>query len=359
MNKKNSKKFKADNFWARAHDIIDSTQPDSDIRKENVTDLWYHELDKRIQNGELINININGNVRLGKSTAAIAEMVRIKQRIEHYRNIKRPLSVKHNIHRDQNEYARAVKLRKETFKHECDVIDEWSELEYTGYNASIEQKNYTDFSDRQASRYYHRIACSPKKITDDNCDLILHIVPGSREKGRTLCLLYYRMLRGNYTDDILMGHVIIDVTNVLNKPWYQEYLQRKEEKYELINKHNIKSARTLEYARIILDTFKHNRKRCELGAYQKSDFKNTFERIANKYGIFFSILGDDDILKTLESMGKLAYKIKDVERKMHKAKTSTEKKTWKEYYDELTNDLKQDIAHQNHYINLWERYQKI
>lgn len=355
----NTKKFTADNFWKRALEIIDSTTPDNELRNENITDMYYHELEQRIINGELINININANVRLGKSTVAISDCIRIKKLIEKYWKIKRPFDVKKNVHRDQNEYARAMKKRPNTYKHECDVIDEWSELEYTGFNASIEQKSYQDFSDRQASRYPHRIACSPKKITDDNCDIILHVVPGSRSQGYTLCLLYYRLLRGNYTDDVLLGHVIIDVRNVLNKQWYATYLKRKEQKYELINKHNIKTARTLEYARIILETFAHNRKRCELGAYQKDDFKNTLERVADKHGIFFSILGDDDVLKRLSSMGKLAYKIKDIQHKMHKARTAQEKKTWQDYYTELTTDLKSDISHLNHYVELWEKYQKI
>ena len=231
--------FPADTFWVLAMEAIDSMEPPGTLRNRNLTEEFHYELEQKVKKGELINININGPVRTGKSTTASAIVVEIKKLIEKHHKVKRPMGNK-NILRDQNEYSRTVKRRPEEFKHEADQIDEWAEMEQSGYNSTIEDKFLKQFSDVQAGRYYHRVACSPGDTTDKNSDILLQTVPGSRQNGKTLLILSYRATHGEITQAITLGHIIIDVKEVLEADWYKEYLRKKEEKWELMNKHNVK-----------------------------------------------------------------------------------------------------------------------
>lgn len=349
---KRTKEFKADNLWYIAVESMDSTLNPMEARRTDLTNLFYYELEQRIKNGEIININMNGKVRSGKSTAAMAIVCEIKKLITKYHKIKRPMSNK-NILRDQNEYARTVKRRPNDFKHEADVIDEWSEMELTGYNATIEQKYLKQFSDVQAGRYFHRVSCSPGDVTDPNSDIFLSVVPGSRCEGKTLFLLYYRLSTGEITNTVPLGHVKIDVTKVLSAKWYKTYLQKKEEKWELMNQHNVKSPRELEYAEITLNTYTRIKDLAKAGLVKKKFFKPILKEEADKKGIWFSILGDKDVLEDLEGMAELTSTIHEIEKK-EKSKGSL-----KEELEQLKKSLAKSLSWLTTKIELWEQYQRI
>ena len=114
-------KFDADNFWILATETLDSMEPPGTLRNKDRTQLFWYEIEQRVKKGELININFNGRVRSGKSTAAQYICNEIKKMIKKHHKLDRPMSNK-NITRDQNEYSRLVKKRPEEYKHECDVF---------------------------------------------------------------------------------------------------------------------------------------------------------------------------------------------------------------------------------------------
>lgn len=366
--------FNADNLWVLAMDAIDSVETQSEQRKKDITNLFWYEIEMRIKNGELINLNFNGIVRSGKSTAAQAVCWKIKMLIEKYHGVKRPMS-NANITRDQNEYSRLVKRRPEAYKHECDVIDEWSEMELAGYNSTIEEKFLKQFSDVQAGRYYHRIACSPHDTTDKNSDILLQTVPGSRRDGRVLCLLSYRLSNGDVSQPVLLGHVIIDVNEVMKAKWYKEYLRKKEEKWVLMNKHNVKSPRELEYAQIILATYAKMSTIAKYGLNKKKHFKIALQEEADKHGVWFSILGDRDVLETLEGLGELTELVHTTEQQVlamntkerkELTKTKQKSKPTEEYSDvlraylkELKASLGSMLLRQSTLSDLWHQYQLI
>ena len=359
-------KFKADNFWVLAMEAMDNMVTPGEQRKKDLTEIFWYEIEQRIKKGELININLTGTVRTGKSTTAMAICWEIKRIIERYWKVQRPMGNK-NIVRDQNEYSRLVKNRKEEYKHECDVIDEWAEMELAGYNATIEEKYLKDFSDRQAGRYYHRIACSPGNQTDSNADILLQTVPGSRSNGKTLLLLGYRTTSGISSQAVPIGHIVVDVKEVLAAPWYQEYLRKKEEKWELMNKHNVKSPRELEYADIILRTFERMKGVAAYGLNKRKHFKIPLFQEADKKGVWFSILGDKDVLETLEGMGETYQLIKEGEIKLEKMKhkyeegaiTEKQYNDFKEYQETITKNLESVIERETKLTMLWDEYQKI
>lgn len=359
-------KFPADNLWRLAVEAADDLTDERTMRNIDRTELFLYELEQHVKKGELLNINVNGVVRTGKSTGAMALVIEIKQLIEKHHHVKRPMSVR-NILRDQNEYSRVVKQRPESYLHECDQIDEWAEMETTGYNATIEEKYLKDFSDRQAARYYHRVACSPGEQIDANSDIILSTIPGSRENGRTMFLLHYRLNRRGVVEPVLIGHIIIDVRHVLSAAWYKEYLRRKAEKWELMNKDNVKSPRELEYANIILATYNRIKEMAKYGLTRKEHFKAILLEEADTRGVWFSILGDKDIMETIKGLADLTQAVNDVTEKRYRTeRLVTENKLPQEALEatkrmekELKQSLAESLHRQERLADLWTKYQRI
>lgn len=355
----NRQKFKADNFWQLAQERIgDPNLTDDEVKKRDLTTLYYYELDYKVKNKELINHGISGPVRTGKSTIAAQIAWDVKKLIKKYHGVERPMG-NSNILRDQNEYSRVVKRREITFLHEADVIDEWNEMETSGYNSSVESKFLKTFSDVQAGRYYHRFACSPTNITDDNADIILQVIPGSRNKSKTACLLYYRMNTAFFSQPILLGHVVIDVKKTLEADWYQEYLRKKSEKWELMNKHNVKSPRELEYAEIMLQTFNDVTPMAKLGLVSRKHIKPYLQNNADDKGIWFSILGDKDILETIEGMADMIFFTEKQKKKLGRATIEEERSIIQESIVTLQDRLKKSIARLTLLQRLWQEYQLI
>lgn len=354
----NNEQLPADKFWVLAMEAIDSMEPPGNLRNRDLSEEFYKELEHKVQKGELINININGPVRTGKSTTASKIVWDIKKLIKKYHGLDRPMGNK-NILRDQNEYSRTVKRRKESFKHEADQIDEWAEMEQSGYNSTIEDKFLKQFSDVQAGRYYHRVACSPGDQTDKNSDILLQTVPGSRKNGKTLLILSYRAAHGEITQAITLGHIIIDVKEVLEAEWYKEYLKKKEEKWELMNKHNVKSPRELEYAQIMLKTYERTKDVMRLGLNKKKHFKIILQEEADKKGVWFSILGDKDVLETLEGMGELTQLVYETENKLTKQQEGPQKEMLTKYKDSIKGQLVKSLERLHRLEELWEQYNHI
>lgn len=355
-----SEAFPTDNLFKEAVDILDRQIPEQELRGENLTKLFMHELHQRVKNGELINININGQVRKGKSTLAISLCHTIKRMIESVHGVKRPLT-QQNICRDQGEYSRVVKRRPVSLKDECDVIDEWAELETTGYNSTIEEAFLKQFSDVQAGRYYHRIACSPTDITDPNTDILLQVVSTNVKRKETLCLLRFRLNQGSTTYPVLLGHVIINVSNILNTPLYKEYLRKKEEKWELMVKHNVRTARELEYAQVLLAAFTRLSPAAEHGFANRSYIKYVLKEEADKRGLWFSIIGSNDMRENLEGMCDLKKTIVDLEQKRNKAASKAPGSPLVKHLNtsitEARKSLGETVKRQEELSKLWDRYQ--
>lgn len=359
-------KFDADNFWILATETLDSMEPPGTLRNKDRTQLFWYEIEQRVKKGELININFNGRVRSGKSTAAQYICNEIKKMIKKHHKLDRPMSNK-NITRDQNEYSRLVKRRPEEYKHECDVIDEWQEMEQAGYNSTVEEKYLKSFSDVQAGRYYHRIACSPENVTDKNSDILLETVPGSKKNGELLCIISYRLTRGDIAQPIIIGHIRLSYKEIMTAHWYKEYLKKKEEKWELMNKHNVKSPRELEYAQIILNTYEKMKSVAKYGLNKRKHFKITLTEEADKVGVWFSILGDRDVLETLEGLGELTEVVYVTEAKLKKLflkkeageNVETTLKEVAQYLKELKLTLARQLERKHQLAELWKQYQLI
>jgi hypothetical protein len=235
-----------------------------------------------IKDGEIIIININAKMRLGKSTLAMGIGEYIFGLLQKYK--KQPKSAKftlQNIARDDQEFSK--RMRDVTLQNTVMVTDESNELEQTGENVTVEQALKKVFSDVQAGRYVHRVCCSPKEMVDENADILLSVIAIDRKACITRSKLYYRFYEGGQQHTQLLGYVDIPVGHIIKewlpikdiflKPhkteeekqrikdaqkhnYYVEYMIKKYEKMELITKEGIFKPRILDYAHIILAVVK-------------------------------------------------------------------------------------------------------
>lgn len=343
-------KFKVNTLAYIANEHIKKLTDESEIETQDLTDVFYAELDMMVKEGELIIINITGKVRLGKSTEAIALGWDIYELLKkHGQRKKHERFTIENIARDQLEYSQL--MRNPEVHNTAMVIDESNELEKGGENSSAEASLLKVLSDVQAARYVHTVWCSPAEINNPNADILLEVQGIDKEKRVTHNKLYYRMYRGGQEVIQFIGYVNIPVGHVI-KNWedkaknifrktertpqdemrlqklresdfFVEYNCLKHEKMELITKEGIMRPRMLQYAGVTLKVIERLKPITRSGfRVSKNVVRNYVKIETEKAKIPTSIIGIE--LGTGEVMGIIElyhsyYKIqKDVE-KLQKA----------------------------------------
>lgn len=278
------------------------------VRAQDLTKEFYEELvAMALVDGETLNINVNGQTARGKTTVGMAITDYILWRL-----YKKEMTII-NVYRDQHEFIKAANDGK--LHDTVALIDEFSSLDSTGVNSTIEQKNLEHFSDVHAQRKIHRVACSPTEQLDKNADIFLEVYKKEASAKATRCMLYYRIFKQGIIDRQIIGHVNISVAKILERKWYKDYRERKFAKMELITQHGIFHQRELDYAELMQSVVQ------ELRPLTKHT------RIANNKGIILTymkkhlarlklpstILAEDMLMREIE--GRL--------------------NVWKSYYEEV------------------------
>lgn len=324
------RKFKVNSFWHLANEFNRNLTEEEEISKIDQTGLFWDEINTMIETGELVIININGKVRLGKSTAGIyigQQIFKILQKNGH--RIGETFSM-NNIARDQQEKSKL--MRDPTTQFTVLVTDESNELEKGGENASAESALNKVFSDVQAGRYVHQVACSPKELVDPNADILLEVVGCDKTSRTTHMNLYYRLFKGGQEYIQLLGYVNVCVHDLISiwedklkkvflqtsktrkeqtfvdywikKDFFCYYMIKKYEKMELITKHGINRPRMLDYAEVIIETVQRLQKLCKLNSVINHDIVRNYIKMGfRKAKIPTSIVGEE--LATREAMGIL------------------------------------------------------
>jgi len=247
-----------------------------EVLKNDLTVKLLKELEREVRNGEIISGQINAKPRMAKSTIAILLGKFIFELLKKYgyKETDSEFSMD-NMARDQGE--RAKKMREPERMHDIIVTDESNALEDTGENATVEKAQREVFSDVQAGRYIHGIFVCPEGTMDKNTDWKLEV--RNRSEGIVHCRVYYYMRSSMYYGWILIGVANFDVSALI-KNWlkvepkffeylkhgkekdkkyidywckqdfYVEYMVKKYEKMELMNREGIMHARDLDYAQI-------------------------------------------------------------------------------------------------------------
>lgn len=310
--------YKTNKFYWFAQQYADNLTKDSEIRNINVTNDFWEEIEQEIINDELVSININAKIRLGKSTTGISIGQKVFELLLKYKKRKDGEFGLKNIARDDQEFSKIMRDPKVCFT--VIVTDEINDLENTGENVTVERALLNDFSNLQAGRYVHRISCSPYDTTDPNSDVFLEIISVDKKKKITHTHLYYRMLVGGNKYTQLLGYVDFYVGDLIEiwdskvrkhflKPektkydekvitywrkrdFYTEYMCRKYEKMELITKEGIMRPRMLDYAKIILSVEKELRPLARLNILNRTTIRNFVKKHCRQNKIPTSIVGE-------------------------------------------------------------------
>lgn len=328
------KVFKENTLYFYANQYRKNMTKEDELETFDMTAVFLAELDYMIKNGEIIIININAKMRLGKSTLGMAIGKHIFQLLKIYKYQKRNAKFgMKNVARDHQEHSKIMRDPKTQFT--VIVTDESNALENTGENVTAEKALDQVFSDVQAGRYVHRVCCSPKETVDPNADILLSVTSIDKRTKTTHAKLYYRFYEGGDEFIQLLGYIRFSVADIL-KTWDEEakdlfykskrqkftnkdkkrlielaqkdmytfYYIKKYEKMDLITKEGIFKPRTLDYADTILAVVNHLRKMTKLGnVVNKNVVKNYCKTELTKAKIPFSIVGLQ--LSTEEAMGIL------------------------------------------------------
>lgn len=332
----------------------------------DITEIFLQELEEMIKNEELINININGQVRKGKSTAGIAIGQIIWNILQ--RNKKQSTNRQfgtNNIARDQIEYTRF--MQNEDNRNTVIVVDESNALEKGGENVTVENQLRQVFSDVQAARYCHVIWCSPKDVLDDNSDIMLSVIAIDKKSKETICKLYYRYYEGGEEHIYVLGHVRIyvghllinweeiredyvkgrrikEVKEIAKRDFYVDYMIKKYQKMELLTKHGIFRARKLDYAPIILEIAQELIPLTRITNINMRDvIKTELIEKSKRHKIPFSIVGEEwitrDIHGYLQSW-KAFYQLRNKETALETKFNNPKYKGNREILEEQLEDVK-------------------
>lgn len=356
-------KFKTNQFLFYALEYSDKLIEEAELRAKDMTEMFFDELIKMHKSGELINGNINAPPTRGKSTVGFA--------IGHFLMpifFKRKFTI-HDIDRDQQEFSK--NMRNPELKNTLRIIDEWNELETTGENSTIEQSLLNHMSDVQAQRFVHKFSCSPKDAPDKNADIFLEVITPDKVNKITHCLLYYKFLKGGIEIMQLLGHVNIDVSDVLEEEWYKEYRRRKFEKMELITREGIFRPRMLDYAPVILSVVEDLKTITKLGLLNKDIIGNYITNKCHELKIPITVVGHskmiaevNGILSMWKSYFSLMAKWRHLDRKLDNEKIEKEKyQEQTKMIDKMTKDLMNAIELQmeslRKKIDIKEKYDTI
>ncbi len=290
------KKLKASGFFHYADEYRKHITEEIEIEKIDMTPMFWRELYKIIDSGELINMNINAPPTFGKTVTAFAIGIEVMKE-----KFGTDFSLK-DVDRDQQEFS--VVMRNPNTKNTVRVIDEWNELETTGENSTVEQALYNYFSDVMAQRFIHKISCSPTATADKNAQIFLEVFSTDKINKINYCKLYYRLFSGGIDYKQLIGTVSIDVSKVLKKKWYLEYRKRKFEKMNLILQEGIFRPRVLEYADMILTVIERLTPLTKVSSLINANIVRNYVKMeCRRRKIPLSIIGEE--LSTREVQGVL------------------------------------------------------
>lgn len=302
----------------------DTLTPESEIliAENDLTQNFIDELVWRIKNGQLINIQVRGQVRSGKSTAGITMMWWINDFLIQ-EGLTENTDMYHLIMADQTEFLRFIRAGEENV---CILIDEYNKMSESGANAMTELNLFQHYSNVFAAKYNHRVSCSPTGTIDHLSDIYLDFIGrGTDESGKyTRFKLIFKDPTDRFGQNMkLLGWVDIPVDKTMESDFYQKYLDKKFKRLRLLEQYGIINERPMEMADYVLMIFNDLKIQAELEKVPVSSIKASLEvfKLDLKTQQMFSILYDNEIIQRVQPMLDLVYLIHKVSRKVQREST--------------------------------------
>lgn len=256
------------------------------------------------------------------------------------------------IFSDQTEFGRFI---KHMWALVCAEIDENSRYASTGYSASSEETGYAYYSDTFAQMLTDRILCSPATITDINSNVILEVMGTDLKSGTTKLKLSYRDTSDGSL--IILGYVIIDVNEILEKEYYKRYRERKFRRMELLAKHGKRDVRELEFDYIAYRVFLMLKEDALVDKITVQEVEGVLDIVKREEGRIYSMLADNLIVRKAGTILGLysAHNKARVKREIIYENGKEEKKT-EAKLDAL---LKVIVSKQKRFVRLEEEMKKM
>jgi hypothetical protein len=334
------------------YERIDQLEREEDIIQRDITHEFYTFLEDKLDNKELINIAIKGEVSGSKSTSAIAIIYEINSLIEKRDNKK--IDMFKSIFSDQTEFLRFINTEETNLGI---VIDEFSDLANTGMNATTESALFNYYSNVFAQKFIHRVSCSPSVILDINSNIILEYVgKNEKEKVSKFILRYKNVTRG--FQEWTLGCIYIDVSKILDTNFYKRYRKKKFQRMELLDKHGVRDLRELEFADSILDVVDELKDFVADGNKQElSDMiQATISKVNREKKRIYSMIVSGEIgsrcrniLNLYSSIGNISIRSDKTKSEMEKLKLYTKmKKVQKILRNELEEERKRRVIYKDY-----------
>lgn len=324
--------------------------PDSEIRKNDITEEFWQEFKYLATNKELCNIQLNGGVIKGKSTIMCLLVW------EGNNLLNNPMGLD-KICADQYEFGKKTQTQ---IQNVYIGIDEFSRLETTGWNATIESAYLDQFSDVQAQRQIHKIACAPNQLIDKNSEIILRVINKNIKSQTTTCLCYYRMFSPTGETIQLIGHVVFDVSKVIKQKWYEQYRTRKFAKMELIYKEGIYHMRELHFASVVLGSYHSLEPECYIHKPTKDVVEGRAKRLLQEQKIPITSLAIEHIKAEVNSLVVQKYAELTYYKRLKKMKIDkNERDIIINAYKQQKEFLRQDVGRYEKLVEINKKYEAI
>lgn len=317
----------------------------SEIIDFDCTKIYHKAKIDKIKNGEVWRELIRGEVRTGKSTVGIKNIMDLNEIRYRFGKRKQRKDINECVVSDQTEF---VRLAMKEPKQQAVLIDEYNVMAEGGANASTEEQILQAYGDMFASDGVDIVNCNPTRMRDPNAFIHLNII-GKIEGGYTRCELQYC---NNLEGDIqTLGHVDIYVGDII-KNWtqnvraifekekitpeeekyveeqaktdpYVKYILKKERRKKLLTQHHIRDIRTLEFARVTLqvyrqlhDAIKGRKARTGIDPIIVA----TTQDVCQEQGMIYSFYAETIIVNKIKSLLLLLMEVEQLERTLVKAK---------------------------------------
>lgn len=378
-----------------------SSTPDEEVLQRDLTYDFWVSLRERIKRGRLITISVRGETALGKSTCSLV----IKKFINDCLRKFGKRSSEENINEIEYETICSDQIEANRFflkdyKNVCVLIDEYSALSQSDFNATTEQNLFLFHTDTMAQKFIHKVFCTPRahSMYDAGATYLLDIIAIDKEKGSTFCRLYYNDPTSGSIGGLALGSITIKVNDLIKnwreiestfrkqhrtkeeekkierlaeKDYYIRYMIKKFRRLSLLEKHGVKDIRQLERAVIILECYKRLEYLADgRGAGVTRDVisgqtPTVIANVLREMKLLHSSIGRADIEQEINSilygLNTISKMECGLDKRLHGKKTMLEKdekkcieitQVMKKAHKKRLEDLEKDVQILNEYYNI-------
>lgn len=364
----------------------ESAMPESEALKNDLTQTFKEWIREKIRAGELIVVQIRGEVRTSKSTVGITIDYDINSFLQEIGLNEKALDYMWKwIFSDQTEFLRFINGDERNVGL---CIDEFNTLAKTGINSTTEEALLDHYSDVFAGQYLHRVSMGTDVIIDKNTTVILDTIGKDEENGITLCKLIYRDVVTR--QQLTIGKVYIDVSKTIKnwikegirdliekkgiltpeekakvdhwkkKDYYIKYQVKKYRRMELLKKEGVRDIRELEFADIILDCLMELEELSKVKPVKRELIMVIVDEVIRRHRRIYSIIAKQEIATKVSAILAINTEINQMHRKLKGSKTTQptpqEELIYKKVIAKLKQDLRNRVSEVEHLRDLYKEY---